>query len=152
MTDVSKEFSARPKDLANEVAATIPANFQEAFARVIKAGMKVMFSEQTHDLMMEQLSQDGDMPKVIGEGIGGLMLMLYQKSNQTMPGEVIVPAGIYLLAEGADFLEKIMGEEMPPDIIGDAVEVMLDLMMEKFGINPDQFKQAVAKAAQGGYA
>jgi len=149
--EVSEDFSARPKELAEEMAKSIPKNFQEAFGRVITAGMRIMFSEQTHDMMMEQLDQDGDLAQVVGEGMAGLMLLMYQKSNQTMPGEIIVPAAIYLLAEGADFLEKVIGEEIPPDVIGDAIEVMLNILMEKFGIDPQKFQMAIQKAAQGGY-
>ena len=149
--DNQGDFSARPKDLANEMADSVPKNLQEAFTRVVKAGMKVMFSEQTHDLMMQQLSQDGEMPQVLGEGMAGLMLTLYQKSNQTMPAEVIVPAGIYLLAQGADFLETIMGEEIPPEIMADSVEIMTGILMEKFGIKKENFNMAMEKAAAGGY-
>lgn len=154
MKDVNQtmeNFSARPKDLGAEMAAAIPKNLQEAFTRVVKAGMKVMFSEQTHDMMMEQLSQDGELPQVLGEGIAGLMLILYKKSNETMPPEIIIPSGIYLLSEGADFMETIMGEEMPPDIIADAVEVMTSILMEKFGIKKENFNMAMEKAAAGGY-
>jgi len=146
-----ENFSPKPTDLAAETAAAVPPNLQEGFTRVIKAGMKVMFSEQTHDLMMEQLSQDGELPQVLGEGIAGLMLLLYQKSNETMPAELIVPAGIYLLAKGEEFLETLMKEEIPPEITAQAVEVMLNILMEKFGINPEQFNGAMQKAMEGAY-
>jgi len=36
-------------------------------------------------------------------------------------------------------------------VIGDAIEVMLNILMEKFGIDPQKFQMAIQKAAQGGY-
>jgi hypothetical protein len=147
----SLQFSGKPRDVAAEMARTIPVNFQEPFSRVVKAGMKVMFSEQTHDMMIEELSQEGDLGQRAGQAIAGLMLLLYQKSNQTMPGEVIIPAGTYLLSEAADFIEKITGEEVTPDILADAMQVMIDTLCEKFGIPPENLVAAAEKASAGGY-
>lgn len=146
-----KKFSGRPLDVANEMASSIPKNFQEAFGRVVTAGMKVMFSEQTHDMMIEELSQEGDLTQRIGEAIAGLMLLLFEKSNQTMPLEVMVPAGVYLLGQGGDFIEKVTGEEVTPDIVAGAMQVMIEAIATKFGIDPQKLYQASAKAAAGEY-
>jgi hypothetical protein len=145
------KFTGTPREIADQQAAEIPSNFQEAFSRVVKAGMRVMFSEQTHDLMIDQLSQEGDLADNVGKAIAGLMLMLYQKSNRTMPGEVIIPAGNYLLAEGADFIEKVTGEKITPDVMANAMQVMIDVLMDKFGVDPNRVKSVAQKSAQGGY-
>ncbi|HYN54416.1 MAG TPA: hypothetical protein VES38_06900 [Methylotenera sp.] len=146
-----KEFNGTPQEIGEEISRAIPPKLQEAFARVVKAGMKVMFSEQTHQMMMEQLSADGEMDQVLGEGIAGLMLLLFQKSNQTMPPEVIVPAGIYLLSEAADFTEKIMKEKVPAEIMASSISVMTNIILEKMGVPKDKMDAAMNKAAQGGY-
>jgi hypothetical protein len=145
------DFNGTPQEIGAQIAKDIPPDLQEAFARIVKAGMKVMFSEQTHDLMMEQLSQDGEMQQVLGEGIAGLMLLLFKKSNQTMPPQLLVPAGIYLLAEAADYAEKIMKEKMPPEIMADSIQVMTDIIFEKMGVPKDKLNAAMTKAEQGGY-
>jgi hypothetical protein len=145
------DFSGTPQEVGAQIAKDIPADLQEAFARIVKAGMKVMFSEETHDLMMEQFSQEGNMEKVLGEGVAGLMLLLFQKSNQTMPAQLLVPAGIYLLSEAADYAEKIMQEPMPPEIMADSIQVMTDVIFEKMGVPKDKLTAAMDKAEQGGY-
>jgi hypothetical protein len=145
------KFNGSPKEIAEQTAADIPTNFQEAFSRVVAAGMRVMFSEQTHDMMIEQLQQEGDFAQNVGNAIAGLMLLLFEKSNKTMPGEVIIPAGIYLLAQGADFIEKVTGEQVTPDVLATATQVMIDTLMKKFGIDPGKALGVAQKAAQGGY-
>ena len=145
-----KQFSGRPKDVASDMANSIPSNFQESFSKVITAGMRVMFSEQSHDLMIEQLNQEGDLADNVGKAIAGLMLLLYKKSNETMPGEVIIPAGTYLLAEGADFIEKVTGEEITPAILSSATQVMIEALAEKFGMKPEQLLASVEKLGAGG--
>lgn len=143
-------FKGTPREIADDMASQIPTNFQEAFTRVVKAGMKVMFNEQTHDLMIEQLQQEGDFAENVGMAIAGLMLLLYEKSNQTMPMEVIIPAGIYLLGEGGDFIEKVTQQEITPDVSATAIQIMIDTLMEKFGIDPKTVYSAAQKAAAEG--
>lgn len=148
--DGEKKFSGKPLDVANDMANKVPKNFQEAFTRVVKAGMRVMFSEQTHQFMVDELSQDGPLHEKIGDAIAGLMLLLFEKSNSTMPGEVIIPAGVYLLGQGADFIEKVTEEDVTPDILAGAMQVMIEKLSEKFGINPQKLYSVAGQAAEQG--
>lgn len=142
-----KQFNARPEAISEDVANNIPKEFQESFARVVKAGMKVIFSEETHGDIIELLNKnEGDIGEMLGSQIASLMGMLYQKSNQTMPGEVIIPAGTYLLSQAAEFLEKVTGEEIGPDVIALAMQTMVTTLMQAFGIDPQQFEQVSEKA------
>jgi len=145
------KFGNRPKDISDKISADIPSNYQEAFAKVIQAGMKVMFSEETHGLMLKELEQEGDLSERIGNAVAGLMLLLFMQSNKTMPQEVIIPAGIYLLGQGAHFLEEVTGEEVTPDITANAMQIMIDVLLEKFGSDPKRVMQVAEKAAAGGY-
>jgi hypothetical protein len=144
------KFNGKPREVADQMSQSIPTNFQEAFAKVVTAGMKVMFSEETHDLMIDQLNQEGDVGQIAGESIAGLMLLLFQKSNETMPIEVIIPSGVYLLGEAADFIEKVTQVEMTPDIIATATQVMMEQIATKFGVDPSKLLAAAeqAKGAQ----
>lgn len=142
-----KQMSAKPKDIGNEIAESLPKEFHEAFARVVRAGMKVIFSPETHDDVVEMLSQNqGDIGVAMGQQLASLMVMLYEKSNKTMPGEVIVPAGIYLLSEAEEFLEQVTGEEITPDITAVAMQTMIDTLMSAFGIDPQKFYGATEQA------
>jgi hypothetical protein len=142
-----QEFNGRPEAIAEKVATDMPKEFQEAFARVVKAGMKVIFSKETHEDIIQLLNQnEGDISETLGNQIASLMALLYKKSNQTMPGEVIVPAGTYLLAQAAEFLEKVTGEEIGPDIIAVAMQTMIDALMTGFGVDPKQFTQISEQA------
>lgn len=151
---MDKEFSPKPKDIGEQVAASMPKQFQEAFARVVKAGMKVIFSDETHDDVIELLNKnEGDLGVGLGQQMAGLMGILVQKSNGTMPSEVIIPAGVYLLSKAAEFIEKVTGEEMAPDMVAIAMQTMIDSLLQGAGVDPNQFlsvsEQALAKAKEG---
>ncbi|MBL8506266.1 MAG: hypothetical protein JNJ51_07910 [Methylobacillus glycogenes] len=140
------------EQMSQELASSIPKNLQQAFAQVVQAGAKFMFSEETHNYLLEQLEQEGDLAENIGQGIAGLILMLYQQSNESLPPPVMVPAGTYLLFLGTEFLEKVTGEKIDPQIQAKAMEVMTVTLMEKLGGVPrDRFESTMAEAANGAF-
>jgi hypothetical protein len=114
----------------------MPPELQEAYERVVIAGMKVMFSKESHKLMLDELQKEGPMGQKLGTGIAGLMLLLVKESNGTLPPEVIVPAGINLLTRAADFIRKSKIEKITNGDIGEAMEVFISTILEKFGVDP----------------
>lgn len=142
-----KDFSAKPSAIAENIESSLPKEFHESFSRVVKAGMKIIFSEETHGDVIDMINKnESDIAQALGSQIASLMGLLYEKSNKTMPGEVIVPAGTYLLSQGADFIEKVTGEEMQPEVIAVAMQVMIDSIMGSFGIDPQNFYSVTEQA------
>lgn len=137
-----------PQAMAESLAGSIPVNFQKAFTQVIRAGNRVMFSKETHGLLLDALLADGPVAENIGNGMASLMGMLLKKSNGTMPGEVVIPAGIYLIMQGADFLEQATGEKMTPQILADAVQAFISAMVKAIGGDPAQLEAAAGDLAQ----
>ena len=119
----------------------MPPELQEAYERVVIAGMKVMFSKESHRAMLQEIQKPGRMDERLGKGIAGLMLMLFKESNETMPPAVIIPAGVNLLMEAVDFLRK-SGLAKPTNAdIGGGIEIMMSIILEKFGVAPDKMAQ-----------
>jgi hypothetical protein len=119
----------------------VPPELQEAYERVVIGGMKVMFSKESHQFMLKEMQGQGPVAQRLGQGIAGLMLMLFKESNETIPPEVIIPAGIELLMQAVDFVRETgMGDITNKDI-GDAMEIMMRMILEKFGMKPEQFEQ-----------
>jgi hypothetical protein len=119
----------------------MPPELQEAYERVVIAGMKVMFSKESHKLMLDELQKEGPVGQKLGMGIAGLMLLLVKESNSTIPPEVIIPAGINLLTRAADFIRKSEIEKITNADIGDAMEVMISTILQKFGVEPEQMAE-----------
>ena len=110
----------------------IPPNLSNAFERIIVAGMKFMYSPETSKATLDQLKADGTPGQRVGRGVFYLMMLLFKESNQTMPPQLIVPAGIYLVTESSDFAKQV-GIEMTDKDMGEAMQVFLSLIMNKFG-------------------
>ena len=119
----------------------VPPELQEAYERVVIGGRKVMFSKESHQFMLKEMQGQGPVAQRLGQGIAGLMLLLFKESNETIPPEVIIPAGIELLMQAVDFVRETgMGEITNKDI-GDALEIMMRMILEKFGMKPEQCEQ-----------
>lgn len=126
----------------------MPPELQEAYERVVIAGMKVMFSKQTHKFFIEQLQAEGQMAQKLGQGVAGLVMFLFKESNQTIPQEVLIPAGVRLLTKAADFINQSGKAQVSNQEIGEAMALMIESIMTQFGITPEQMDQALAE--QGG--
>ena len=119
----------------------MPPELQEAYERVVIAGMKVMFSKESHKAMLKELQREGPMDQRLGKGIAGLMLLLFKESNGTMPPAVIIPAGMKLMMEAVDFMrETDLGQPTNAEI-GSGMQIMISTILEKFGVAPDKMEQ-----------
>jgi hypothetical protein len=123
----------------------IPPELQDAYDRVVVAGMKVMFSKESHKFMLKEMQGQGPVAERLGKGIAGLMLILFKESNETIPPEVIIPAGIELLMRAVDFVRRTDLGEVTNQDIGDGMEIMVTTILENFGVKPDQFRQMVSQ-------
>jgi len=116
----------------------MPPNLQNAYDRVVLAGMKIMFSEKTNQLVMKQMQGQVPVSERLGIGIAGLLATLFKESNKTMPPAVIIPAGVYLLAQAADFLKKSRIENIDDKAIGDAMQIFVETTIKMFGGDSDK--------------
>ena len=127
----------------------IPANLKNAFDRVTTAGMKVLYDPSTQGEIKQHLAGPGDMGTKLGEGIGTIMLHMFQQSNATMPPNVMIPAGIYLVVEAADFLEKSGKYQVADADISTAIQVLIQALMKAFGIDQNNAPQLAAQLTGG---
>tara|TARA_R110000796_G_scaffold32054_1_gene84318 strand:+ start:1658 stop:2206 length:549 start_codon:yes stop_codon:yes gene_type:complete len=116
----------------------MPPKLQNAYDRVVLAGMKIMFSEKTNELVMKQMQGDGPVSERLGIAIAGLMATLFKESNQTMPPAVVIPAGVYLLAQAAEFLKKSQLENIDDKGVGDAMQIFVETTIKMFGGDSDK--------------
>lgn len=128
----------------------IPPDMQEAFERVVLAGMKVMFSKETHKMVLKAINGQGPMGQRLGMNVAGLVLLLFKESNNTMPPQILIPAGMELLMQAADFMKKTKTGKIDNAVIGEAMQVMVDTILQKFGSSPDKIVSLVDQYETGG--
>ena len=93
--------------------------------RIVLAGKKVMFSKQSHQMMLKELEGPGTLAQKLGQGVAGLMALLWQESKQSLPPQLLIPAGMVLVAVAADFLRKGGMDVTDQDVAGGIEEYLL---------------------------
>jgi hypothetical protein len=132
-----------PQEIEDKIQ--LPPEMQEAYMRVVAAGMKVLFSKETHPMILEQLDAPGDNATKLGQGIARVVVFLFNQSNGTMPQDVIVPAAMILLIKVADFVNQSGKGDISDEEIGKAMEVLIDSLFEGFGADRSELDAAMAQ-------
>lgn len=119
-------------------APQIPPQDREAMLKVVTAGMKIMYDEKVFPMFSEGLKQDKPMAEKLASQTAGLIKILNDKSKGTLPKQVMLPAGMMLLLEIADFMEQAgMGEASEQDI-AEAMKKMSLILMKLYGKGAQQ--------------
>ena len=118
-------------------AMEVPPEFKDAYTRVVAAGMKVMFDPKTHMLAMKQFQgKSGSVGQRLGESIAGLVFVAAEKAKGALPPQVLIPAGITLLVNAADFLKKSRATPVTDQDVAEGVSVVTDHILKAFKIDP----------------
>lgn len=120
-----------------EAKMQVPPEFQDAYTRVVAAGMKVLFDQSTHPMAMKQLQAGGGpLSERLGKGAASLIFMLAEKSKGALPPQVFIPAASTLLVTAADFLKKSGLEPVQDSDIADGLNIMIELVLKAFKADP----------------
>jgi hypothetical protein len=135
-----------PQSIMAQLHLTPPQAQQ--IQRIVVAGMKVMFSPQSHNLMTQQLQGPAPMPQKLGQGVAGLMGLLAKESNNTLPPKLMVPAGMVLVAHAADFLRKA-GQQVSDVDVGNAIQILIQTLLKSAKLDPNLSAATAAQPPQG---
>jgi len=146
----SGEFTINSDQIEEGIKKQLDQNQIKALNRILDAGNTLLFSKDTHNQIMQGLNDDDDTKLADELGKGGISIanVLFEKSGGTMPQELIIPAGVILLARVAEFLKQT-GHRINDEIFHDAV------MMFQSGLSQqadpsyhDKVKQAMNEGGQ----
>lgn len=135
--------------IINKTRGNIPAQLQPMFDKVVLSGMRIMFDQNSHKMMLDQLNQPGPLEKRISDGMISLMYMLWTKSNKTIPPQLIVPATLALTLRAFQFLQQSKDPEATGAVLGEAVAEAVQGVMDRFGATQDKLP-ALLKGGQSG--
>ena len=112
--------------------------------RIVLAGKKVMFSKQSHKMFLEQLDGPGTTAQKLGQGVAGLMGLLWQESRQSLPPQLLIPAGMVLVSVAADFMRK-GGMDVSDEDIAGGIEALVTALLQVAGVDPDKVAEMGAR-------
>lgn len=129
------------KQIEEEIRAKVPEKLREAFEDAIMDGLKMMHDEKAHQLMVKQLSQEGDMMANVGEGAAKLVGILHGQSKGGFPVQALVLSGVILLCEGLEFVAAAGAAEITEESVAEAFKAYTAALMQMFKITPEKIQQ-----------
>jgi hypothetical protein len=86
----------------------------------------------------------------LGQAIAGLLGMIVKESNGTIPPQVLIPAGVELLIQAADFLRRSKLEQINNQVIGDAMDVMVTTVLQAAKLDVNKIAGFIEQQAMSG--
>lgn len=123
-----------------------------AIQRIVAAGMKLLFSKETHNQLFDGINTRDDVPLEyeLGKGGAGLMLIMYKESNQSMPVEAMIPAGAILLAKACEFINETNLAPITDEDYAGAMEMMITELHKELSAAEAGGNEQTADQQQGG--
>ena len=119
-----------PQQPAQQQPLINPQQKLRAVQEVVLDAQRIMYSKETRAVFMQEL-KDGDLIKTSANTAVNLMLILLQKSKMTMNVEVVIPAGVIILGEIMDFLEKSRDIKFADPDVKRAIKLFCQTMIAK---------------------
>lgn len=125
-------------DELEQMASMMDGKLGDAYDRVLTAGMKMLYSPDNAQMMQEIITNEEiPLANKLGEGIANLLVMMDNTGNGSIPKEVLVPVGVALMFEAADYLYEL-DIEVTEDDLGAALELLIKGVFVGYGIDPKQ--------------
>jgi hypothetical protein len=115
------------------------------FEKIVVAGLRVMDSEQTHQLIASQLKAQGDPAEIAGAAVAKLLGILINQSKGTMPMQAGIPAATVLLLEALDRMEALGKIEVSNETLEAAMHSLSSALLQMFGVTPDKLSAMMKK-------
>lgn len=118
-----------------------------AYDRIVVAGKKMLYAPESAEAIISLLNDDEvPLKNKLGEGVANLMVMMDNTANGTMPKEALVPAGITIMFEAADYVFERNIPVSEKDL-ADAMEVLVYGIYAGYQIPPEKVDELLGKLA-----
>ena len=134
-----------PQEQRETMRENVPPELQDGYDRIIAAGMKFMFSKETHEEVIGFLQGEDPLDEKLSGGIFYLMMNMIQQASGAFPEELIIPAGIDLILQAAEFAEGTGIDQVTPEVIANAIQKYVFLVAEKAGVPQDKVMGGIDK-------
>lgn len=115
----------------------------DAYDRVLTAGMKMMYSADNSQ-MMQEIIMDESIPiaNKLGEGIANLLVMMDNQANGSIPKDTLIPAGVALMFEAADYMFEC-GFDVSEKDLADSMETLVYGVFQGYQIPPEKVDEVI---------
>lgn len=128
----------------------VPPELQDLYQRGVLAAMKILFSDQTHEMLLKALQEKGSLGQVVGKAAAGTLGYVYSVAKGQLPSQLLAPIGVEIVMNIFEFLETAKKAQPTADDFGEAMSTMLTIIMSQIqGGDQQEAPQPQPQAPQG---
>ena len=119
------ELTVSSGQLADEIFKQLPPELHQPLKQLLTAGMKLLFSKESHELTLQGINENDDVPLSDELAVGAVSLfkLMLGKAKGQVPGEIVMPAAAILIARVLEFLQESGSTEVSDQVFSDAMEM-----------------------------
>lgn len=121
----------------------VPPAQHTNYMKIVGAGMKVALDKNSN--LMGKLAESQDPVHELVPGVVGILGVLRRQSQGTMPIGAMIPAGMTLVLQGLNYLEKTGHIQVTNEIVNQATHDYTDTVMARLKVTPDKVQQMIGK-------
>ena len=140
--------SAQLNQIADGIMQRLPSDKdRQAVDKILSAAIKILYGTPEAEKQTDEFMASAKTPEDIINGIIAALFLLYRKSKNTMPWGPAIAAGQILLLEGLAQAAKHGAFELTEELVGEATEKYIDMILTKLGVSTEQMIDVARKAA-----
>ena len=143
---IGKASNPQLRQAEQALAAKIPPPLRPPFAKVIAAGLQILYSPQLRGQLVKKL-QDGNPVKDAADGAVRLTAELFKQSNGTLPKPLVVPAVMIFAFEYLDLAEQAGKLKVDTKVIAETARLASENVLRLAGLTDDTLRQVSRTAA-----
>ncbi len=132
-----------PTEGPSEGEGTATPEEQESYEKVVLAAMQILYKDGKENIMKQIKNGAGQPGQTIGKIAANLVIQIDNAANGDIPEVVIIPAAAEILELVAEFAEEAGGIKVTDNVIGRALQQMIQTVAEKYGVEPEEVQALI---------
>jgi len=126
--------------------ANVNQSEQEAYNRVVMAGMKMIFeNEQSQQGLIGMLKTPGAAAaEKLANASFMIITQLDEKSGGQIPEDVVLPASVEILEHMSELADSVKAFPVDPAVMNHAGQLLIVRMGEEYGVEPEDLEELMS--------
>ena len=129
----------------------VPPELKKPLDAGVRNGLLMLFGKGAREESLDMLAKSTSMAKTLADAVFSTTFILHEKSNGTMPPQIIVPVGVELLAHCFEVAQKA-GIAVDNDDVAEAMGLFVGAVLKAANIGPEQMQQMLGGLDSGAAA
>lgn len=126
------EMDTAPQEAAEGEAPPQDPQLAQAINKVIQAGLRILYSQETRKMLTDGLTQDAPIGDVLSQEVAGLMKVMDDRAQGKIPRKAIIPAAVALMQDLVAFVKETGIAQPTDDDMKAALQKVVLLLVDQF--------------------